>query len=92
MIDVVGQGVVSGFEVVALSLASSELVLEIMAFSSAGVKLIGKVSNCGVEMGNLVSKVMVGFFKLSASCLAVMKGSLEVAAFSSACIKLVGKV
>jgi hypothetical protein len=61
-------------------------------FSSACSELVGEVMNSGVEMGNLVSKMSVGFFKLGASGFAVMKSSLEIGTFSPACIKLVGEV
>ena len=34
--------------------------LKVVAFNSTGVKLFGEIMNCGVEMGDLVSKSSVG--------------------------------
>jgi hypothetical protein len=44
--------------------------LEIVAFNSAGIQLCVEISDSGVEMGNLFSKMMIGFLKLMASGLA----------------------
>ena len=66
--------------------------MEIAAFSSAGIKLVGKVSNSSVETGDLVCELSVGLFKLNTSGFAVLKSNLEIVAFNSAGVKLSGEI
>jgi hypothetical protein len=61
-------------------------------FSSASSKLRAEITNSSIQMGNLFSKMMIGFFKLMNSSFSVMKSGLEVGTFSSASIELVGQV
>ncbi len=65
--EVVGQGVVGGFQGVDLSAKSSVGNCNIVQFNSGAVKLGIDVSKSGVQMSNLVGEAMIGLLKVVAS-------------------------
>ena len=51
-----------------------------------------KISNSGVEMGNLIGKSSIGLFKLSTSAFTDMEGIGQAGDLSSCCVELVTEV
>ena len=85
---VIGEMMIGRFKLGATGLTVMKSSLEISTFGSACIQLVGKVSNCGVEMGDRVCKSGVGCFKLGASGFTGIKSIRQVSTFCSASSKL----